>query len=340
MVPVLATRDPERSDLALSILEAHGIPALSDRDLVHSVGLYEPMPDGWSQVLVPAPMQAGALEVLKQHILEVDAVAEDPFRAWNGEPVSVSEPETASDVATSPSGFVRPELEEPTSERLLWGLAAVSSGGALQQLLCIGFGEEKVLRALSATWPFAEEWYRLITASFLHSGPAHFFSNAAFALVFGVSLFATHHFGATALTWMIASAAGIGLELMLTPEARVIGASAGVYGLVGLWAHGQYERSRLEALPRREILKTVGVLILLLPGALSPISSTGGRVAVMAHVGGFVAGAVLGAGLFHRRLSCFDLGSIRQRSHIATAVVFSLGFSAWTLGLCSLIFAS
>ena len=119
------------------------------------------------------------------------------------------------------------------------------------------------------------------------------------------------------------------------PNATVIGASAGNYGLVGLWACGQLQRARAAALPTRERLRTLGVLLLLLPGAFTPFSSTGSRIAVFAHALGFVGGFVLGP-VFLRRLHDQDgarTDRLVRRSRWAGgfAVVLTATAFAWAL---------
>ena len=129
-------------------------------------------------------------------------------------------------------------------------------------------------------------------------------------------------------TWLVASMLGLLAQLSTPDTILVAGASAGNYGLVGLWAKGQLERSALSLLPRRERLRTLGVLILLVPGALTPVSSTGSNVAVLAHVVGFVCGFLMGA-IFHRRLGQAPNPELEQRARyglfISSAIV-ALGF--------------
>ena len=69
----------------------------------------------------------------------------------------------------------------------------------------------------------------------------------------------------------------------------------------------------MSLLPRRERLRTLGVLLLLIPGALTPVSSTGSNVAVLAHVIGFVAGFLMGS-VFHRRLGQVEDPELELRS--------------------------
>lgn len=375
MVPVLASNDVGRSRAVLSLLEANGIPALLDVDLNGAfVGFHDPVPEGWTQVLVPTSMRGEALEVLKEHEsefhrpLEGQTLEERPASIGRApspsNPVGALSREPPTEPASSdlwgrpPSGrSFEPavpglasgdDLEDerrelalpepaPLQGRLTIALAAIVFGGVMQQGLSALFGPESVLRRLGAVAPVFDELHRLVTASFLHGGFSHFASNAAFGLVFGVVLFGTHRVGATALTWLVASMVGIGAELSLSPEALVVGASAGNYGLVGLWARGQMERAQLSMLPKRERMKTLGVLLLLIPGALTPFSSTGTRIAVLAHAVGFLAG-LLGGLVFHRRLVLETFEAIDERSRMAGVAAVMLTAVGWTMGLTGFFF--
>lgn len=369
MVPVLASNDEGRSRAALSLLEAHGIPALLDADLEGGafVGFHDPVPEGWSQVLVPISMRANALEVLRNYEGEGAARRSRPASAFevprpgtrglrSPTPMNAelglralqrgvsygSDPE--HDVPGLAPGEVLDDglrgadLPEPSplTGRLTTALSAIAFGGAMQQLLSWWKGPETLLAQLAARSGHWDELHRLVTASFLHGGPGHFLSNAGFGLVFGAVLFGTHGVGAAALVWLLSSAVGLSAEVGMSSAALVIGASAGNYGLVGLWARGQLERSRVAVLPRRERLKTIGVLLLLLPGALTPFSSTGTRIAVLAHVAGFMTGYLLGF-VFPRRLLSQDLDRLEDRSRLAGLVAVVIAAAGWVVGLGHLL---
>ncbi|MEL6190210.1 MAG: rhomboid family intramembrane serine protease, partial [Myxococcota bacterium] len=228
-----------------------------------------------------------------------------------------------------------PEAATPVATRLKLALGAIAVGSVAQQLLTTWLGSEQVLEAFGARQPLLSELHRLVTAASIHGGPAHALSNAAFGLVFGVVLFGTHRVGATAWVWLLSSAVGLAAEVSLSPGVVVIGASAGNYGLVGLWTRGQLQRAELAVLPRREVLKTWGVILLLLPGALTPFSSTGSRIAVLAHVVGFLTGLALGAH-YRRRLLPAGFDTITRRSLAAGVSALVVTVAAWSLGLLRL----
>jgi membrane associated rhomboid family serine protease len=239
-----------------------------------------------------------------------------------------------------PSGPLEPALPEPgpLSPRVVLAGAAVVLGAGVQKLLEGLRSDQEVVRALGASSDHVTSGalWTLVTAGFLHLGLAHALSNAAFALLIGVVLFGTHGAGATAASWLLSSVVGISAEVAASGSGAIVaGASAGNYGLVGLWAHGQLERSRRALLPRRERLRTVGVLLILIPGAFTPVTSTGARVAVLAHAAGFAAGFLSGE-VFHRRLDA-DASSGRDRRSLLggvgavalTLISAALAFRAW-----------
>lgn len=235
------------------------------------------------------------------------------------------------------TGPIDLELPEPSplAPRLLVAMLAIAFGIGLQRTLEIafGFGARGTLERFAASELLLGEPWRLITAGFLHMGPEHFISNGAFGLLLGVVLFGTHHFGATAFVWVAGSMIGLLAEVSLSGAGALIaGASAGNYALVGVWAKGQLDRAHLSLLSRRERLRTIGILLLLVPGALTPITSSGSRVAVVAHVIGFLTGAVLGY-VFERRLAPQRFELIARRSRIAGACALVLAAAGIILGV-------
>lgn len=361
MVPIHDARSEADARAVVRLLEAHEIPAMLDRELAGMVTPFSGgKRPGASRVFVPLAMARTARSLLSRH--ETQGLT-DPGRAARGrsnwpvgrggsplvlpapsvEQVEVppplpppvipvigpfseepfAAPEEEEDDDEEPFGIQLPEAS-PVQGRLSVALAALAFGIGGQRILEAFFGDGGRVRALfGAHAPVLEQPWRLATASFLHGGFGHLASNAAFGLMIGVVLFGTHLVGATALTWVISSMVGIAAEATFTPGALVIGASAGNYGLVGLWAHGQLQRSRVSLFPRREQVKTVGLLLLLVPGALTPFSSTGTRIAVLAHAVGFVVGFLCGYA-FERRLLPGGFPEIERRSRWAGGVALAV----------------
>lgn len=130
----------------------------------------------------------------------------------------------------------------------------------------------------------AGEWYRLITAGFLHYGPIHVFFNMMILYQLGQLLepaFGRLRFGVLYFTALVGGSVG---ALIVTPKALTAGASGAVFGLMGVAAIAMHRRGI-------NIMQTgIGSLLvinLLLTFFLSNVSIGG-------HIGGLAAGAVGG----------------------------------------------
>jgi membrane associated rhomboid family serine protease len=138
------------------------------------------------------------------------------------------------------------------------------------------------------------QWWRPLTALFLHADASHFLSN----LVAGVFVFAAvvAAWGA-GRGWLLLAAAGVGGNLLVgavhaAAGSTSLGSSTALFGAVGLLAGGAL-RGAIEHRPRwswRTVLVPLaaGLTVLALYGAGGP------EVDVAAHAAGFTCGAVLG----------------------------------------------
>jgi membrane associated rhomboid family serine protease len=129
------------------------------------------------------------------------------------------------------------------------------------------------------------EWWRLVTAAFLHVGPVHLALNMLALLVFGTELenaLGRWRFLAVYVLSVLGGAAAI--QLFGNPFVAVAGASTALYGLLG--ALGVLLISRKQDLRGLVTLLAINVLIsVTIPG-----------ISILGHVGGFVGG-VLSAGV-------------------------------------------
>ncbi len=153
----------------------------------------------------------------------------------------------------------------------------------------VGYGELREvvgLRVVSTPVGVAEgEWYRIITGGFLHSGLLHLGMNMLLLYLLGAQLeplLGRVRFLTLYLACLVAGSFGV---LLVSPTAVTVGASGAIFGLMGAALAAQ----RLA--PHRVALANIGALIvvnLLITFAVPNIS-------VGAHVGGLVAGVVVGA---------------------------------------------
>ena len=137
------------------------------------------------------------------------------------------------------------------------------------------------------------QWWRLITAMFLHGDVAHLSTNAAIGFVLLGLVMGRYGTGVGALAALFAGAAGNLLVWLLCAAPRQgLGASGLVLGALGLLAAQTAVAWRGSLRPPRLVIAGLagGLMLFTLLG-LSPGTD------ILAHSGGFLAGVLLGAGL-------------------------------------------
>ncbi|QDU66747.1 rhomboid family intramembrane serine protease [Engelhardtia mirabilis] len=174
------------------------------------------------------------------------------------------------------------------------------------------------------------EWWRAITALFLHVDALHLGSNLVFGTVFAVFLAQHLGGGGAAFTLVAAGALGNWMNaLVLSPDHRSMGASTAVFAAVGAFVTDEFLRRRRtsrEAM-RRWAPMVLGVLILGWYGAGDE------RTDVSAHVFGFLAGIGVSAwlALIDRHWSLRERGM--QALGWSLAGLASTAAWLWALGL-------
>jgi membrane associated rhomboid family serine protease len=133
------------------------------------------------------------------------------------------------------------------------------------------------------------EWWRLLTAAFLHIGPVHLVVNMLALLLFGSELerqLGRWRFLGIYLVSALGGATAI--QLFGFPGGYVAGASTAIYGLLG--ALGVLLLASRQDIRGLLTLLAINVFISFLPG-----------VSLLGHLGGLVAGALAGAVLVATR---------------------------------------
>jgi membrane associated rhomboid family serine protease len=136
------------------------------------------------------------------------------------------------------------------------------------------------------------DWWRMITAAFLHYGPFHLAINMYSLYFAGTLLEQVIGRWRFALLYLGSGIAGSAGALVITPNSPTAGASGAIFGILGA----------LFVLERRRHISTGGqiagliVLNLVFTFALSNISVGG-------HIGGLIGGVVLMFALLHFRRS-------------------------------------
>lgn len=146
-----------------------------------------------------------------------------------------------------------------------------------------------VLVRMGAKCPliFAGEWWRLVTAVFLHGGLLHIGFNMWVLIDLGPeaeSLFTMPKF---VFLYLVTGIAGYVLSLWWSPGGISIGASGALLGLIGVLIGASFHHGALGREYRRELARWVIYIFVL---ALLP----GLNIDNAAHLGGLAAGLVLG----------------------------------------------
>lgn len=153
-----------------------------------------------------------------------------------------------------------------------------------------GASENATLMLFGAKLPFAYmrgEWWRLITAGFLHGGLLHILMNswvlfdigAEVEMIYGTSRFIVFYFVATVMGFLASSFIYPGIS---------IGASAGIFGLIGaMIAFGITDKSALGSYAKALYIRWAiyGLLMGFLP--FFPTDNA-------AHIGGVTSGFIVG----------------------------------------------
>jgi len=145
-------------------------------------------------------------------------------------------------------------------------------------------------------------WLTPLTAALLHAGAAHLFFNLLIFVYCGRPVEAVLGPVGMAMLYMVGAYAAAGAQYALDPLSIVpmIGASGAVSAVIGAYAllFGRNKvklgRPRLELWLNALWLMAAWVVLQLAVGfAFATISADGMRIAVAAHVGGFLAGLLL-----------------------------------------------
>ena len=193
------------------------------------------------------------------------------------------------------------------------GLIGVNACVFIYQLLLPAAGLETFVAAYAVV-PASFWWPSLFTSQFLHGGWLHILSNMLYLWIFGDNVEDRLGHGGYLIFYLGAGAAAAVLQIFLKPFTAVpmLGASGAIAGVMGAY---------FVLYPRSRVLAVIFVVIFLdlveIPaifflgfwfllqlasgvGSLGVSTAAGGGTAFWAHVGGFVAGAIVGAGLRSR----------------------------------------
>ncbi|MEO0650021.1 MAG: rhomboid family intramembrane serine protease, partial [Planctomycetota bacterium] len=222
---------------------------------------------------------------------------------------------------------------EPVGTGLSVGLAWVLSLVAARAAVLFDAGDldwHGLGRTDAARMIDGGEWWRAVTALFLHADAVHLASNLAFGAIFAVFLAHLAGSGATALLLLSSGALGNAVNAWARyPEHYSVGASTAVFGAVGAFVTFEFlrrQRDEREAV-RRWAPLVIGVLL------LGWFGTGDARTDVTAHLFGFLAGGLwawVGARVAGRR-DVFAARSFQSACWAITAlaVVGSWATAVW-----------
>jgi membrane associated rhomboid family serine protease len=166
--------------------------------------------------------------------------------------------------------------------------------------------------ALYAPLP-RSEWWRLITAMFVHIGPVHLLFNMFALAIFGPAIESRYGRGRFLAMYLSAGFLGSAASLLFTKGGGVrAGASGAVFGILGAWI-AFFVRHR-SARGAREQLRS----LLFLVAINLVIGVSFGHIDNNAHLGGLAGGFVIGTVLEQ---------SVRRRRPAEQQVIALLGYA-------------
>ena len=137
------------------------------------------------------------------------------------------------------------------------------------------------------------EWWRLVTAAFLHYGPLHLAMNMYSLFYAGTILEHVIDRWRFALLYLVSGIAGSAGALLLTPNGLTVGASGAIFGILGA----------LFVLERRGVIQSGGQIATLLVINLVFTFALSSYISVGGHLGGLAGGVVLMVALLQFRRS-------------------------------------
>ena len=142
------------------------------------------------------------------------------------------------------------------------------------------------------------QWWRPITALFLHANWLHIGMNGAALWLFGSAVEKIMGRWRFLAVFLVAGSLGNLLSALVAHYDVSIGASGGAFGVIGAFAVAAYRlNSPIYHAMRRQLLLFIALMV----AADLTISALEPQVDNMAHLGGFVAGILLAALLYPRR---------------------------------------
>lgn len=174
------------------------------------------------------------------------------------------------------------------------------------------------LGALSASNVAAGEWWRLINSMFLHGGLVHLGLNMLAFLQVGLIVERLYGSAAFGAIYLLSGIAGGCASVYWRQDIVSVGASGAVFGVyAALLAYLVLQRGSVPLAVLRRL--AIGALVFVVYSLASGIGAS--NVDNAAHVGGLVAGLVLGAGAARPLAMPWSVRSLNRATAVALVVV-------------------
>ncbi|MEX2612194.1 MAG: rhomboid family intramembrane serine protease [Gaiellaceae bacterium] len=156
------------------------------------------------------------------------------------------------------------------------------------------------------------EWWRLMTAAFLHYGPLHLGMNMLVLYIIGPALEEYLGHGRYALLYLVAGLAGSAGALVWSPNALTVGASGAIWGIMGAALILEWRKIYVFGGQAMGLVVFNLAITFLIPG-----------ISVGGHVGGLVGGGI----------AALAFSSLRRMPALATLSVAAVGAASVALAI-------
>ena len=189
---------------------------------------------------------------------------------------------------------------------LFAALAVLPSGDAADVVDRFGLVPREMVRALAHPGLAPSRvWLTPLCSMFLHAGPLHLAGNLVYLWIFGADLESRLGHWRFLLFYLACGLAAAALHVASAPSSWLptLGASGAISGLLGAYAARDPTRRVRIYWPRGEVPALAFLLVWVVLQLAASLDGWGGggAVAGFAHLGGFVAGALLARGLVPQR---------------------------------------
>ena len=151
---------------------------------------------------------------------------------------------------------------------------------------------DQIYNLFASYGPFVKmgDYYRLLTAAFLHANIAHLIFNMYALWIIGMQLESFIGRWRYLVVYLFSAITGSLLSVIITPDAVSVGASGAIFGLLGaLLYFGYHYRVYLGTVIKSQIIPLIVINLLL--GFMVP------GIDNAAHIGGLIGGALIMIGV-------------------------------------------